>query len=54
MVEKIEKDVDRLLLVSKMKEVTFQQNLSKKFVSITKLRVVYLHSLLSSLPFPKF
>ena len=53
MVEKIKTDVDKLLLILKMKK-NFQYILVKlNFISISKPKVVYLRPFLSSLPLPK-
>ena len=54
MVKKIKTDVDRLLLVLKMKNVQFKQNISELFFSLLKPKVIYLRLFLSSLPSPKF
>ena len=54
MVDKIQMDVDRLLLVLIMKK-NFRYILPKlDFFSISKPKVVYLRPFLSSLPFSKF
>ena len=50
MVERIKTNVDRLLLVSNLKENYISENL----FSSLKLNVVYLRPFLFSLPFPKF
>ena len=54
MVDKIKTDVDRLLLVSKMKKSSISQNISTNFFSLLKPKVVYLRPFLSYLPFSKF
>ena len=52
--EKIKTDVDRLLLVSKLKKSSILAKYIRKFVFIIKTKVVYLHPFLSFLPFLKF
>ena len=47
-------DVNRLILVSKLKKVRFWQNISETLFSLSKPNVGYLHTFLPSLPFPKF
>ena len=53
MVEKIKTDVDKQLLVRKMKKSLILQNLSTFFL-LSKLKAVYQRLILSSLPFLKF
>ena len=53
MVDKIKTDVDRLLLVSKMKKSPISQNITTNFFSLSKPKVAYLRPFLS-LPFTKF
>ena len=54
MAEKIEADLDKLLLVSKMKNKFNFTKYIKKIFSLLKPKVVYLRPFLCSLPFPKF
>ena len=54
MVEKIKTDVDRLLLVLKLKKSSILSKYIGIFFSFLKAKVVYLRPFLSSLPFPKF
>ena len=54
MVDEIKTEVDRLLLVSKLKKSSISQNISTNFFSLSSPKVVYLRPFLSSLPFPNF
>ena len=54
MAKKIKTDVDRLLLVSKLKKRSIIAKYIGIFFSLSKPKVVYLRPILSSLPFPKF
>ena len=54
MVEKIKKDADRLLLVSKLKKRSILAKYIGNFFSLSKSKVVYLCPFLSSLPFLNF
>ena len=54
MAEKIKTDVDRLLLISKLKKSFRHILLNLKLFPILKSKVVYLRPFLFSLPFPKF
>ena len=52
-VEKIKRDVDRLLSIWKRKSLILAKSIEIIFL-LSKPKQVYLHSFLSSLPFPKF
>ena len=54
MAEKIKTDVNRLLMVSKMKKSSISQNILTNFCLWSIPKVVYLRPFLSSLPFSKF
>ena len=54
MVEKIKTDVDRLLLVKKLKNSSILEKYIGKFCSLSKPKVVNLRPFLSFLLFPKF
>ena len=54
MVETIKTDVDRPLLVSKLKRSSIFKKSIRNFLLLSKPRLVYLDPLISSLPFFKF